>query len=191
MCVGKGNEKSRGSFDDALFYFKIEFKPGTIMESLQREIEEWKKHPNHAILSTMNDTEVMPRLFQFTLNVLLYLTSADCDISIEKSQYDNMEKRIQNLQNTAKVRKLQHKMEKESRLHRYFIGRSFKLSPEEISLYNAIRSGKHKVRYPVGGHWRLQPYGPRENPIKKSKWIRPYFRGPEIAELIHNIGVLK
>jgi hypothetical protein len=197
MCVGRENEKSHGKFDDAVFYFKIDFGPGTIMESLKKCIDEWGKNPNHSTFSTMNDTDIMPRLFQFTLNTLLYITSADCDLTMEKSQYGDLEKKLENLHNPAKIRKLQQRMDRESRFHKYVIGRSIQLSQEEkdlydmMSIYEPMRTGKHMVRYAVGGHWRMQPYGSRENPVKKPKWIRPHFRGPEIADLIKSMGVLK
>jgi hypothetical protein len=191
LCIGRENSESKELFDDAVFYFKIDFKEGTISESLKQGIEEWKKNPNYELLSTMNDSEIMPRLFQFTLNILLYITSADCDIVEEKSQYTEMEKRLKNIQNSAKIRKLQQKIDRESRINRYVIGRSIKLSSEEVQLYEAIRSGKHKVRYPVGGHFRLQWYGHKDSQYQKHKWIRPHFRGPEIAELIRSIGVIK
>jgi hypothetical protein len=34
-------------------------------------------------------------------------------------------------------------------------------------------------RWAVRGHWRNQPFGPRENPEYRQRWIDPYIKGPE------------
>lgn len=39
-------------------------------------------------------------------------------------------------------------------------------------------------RFIVGGHWRQQPYGPRDNPIYRQKYIGEYVKGPEDKPLI-------
>jgi hypothetical protein len=40
-----------------------------------------------------------------------------------------------------------------------------------------------EVRFVVRGHWRNQPYGPRDDPYYRQIWIAPYVKGPEDAPL--------
>lgn len=192
LCVGRPNKLSFNIFDDALFFFRIHLKEGKVSESLRENEERWKQDPYHKMYSTINDQQIMPRVFQFVLNILLYITSSNNDIRLQNTERKAMEQRLAGLKSTAKIRKLQNRIDKESSINRYVIGSSIQLSKEERDLYDAIRhSGKHMIRYPVGGHWRNQPRGNREAPTYKLTWIRPHFRGPELAELIQSIGVLK
>lgn len=43
----------------------------------------------------------------------------------------------------------------------------------------------------VRGHWRWQPYGPRDNPTYDWIWIHPYLKGPEDAPLAMTEHVYK
>ena len=61
----------------------------------------------------------------------------------------------------------------------------------------ASSAGTHPVawskRWAVRGHWRNQPYGPRNNPEYRQKWIDPYIKGPEdmpldIRPTVFNLG---
>jgi len=192
MCIGRPNDKSVHELDDAVFYFRINLDYGKVSECLKRSIDEYHAKPEFAQFVTDEEMEILPRLFHFVLNILLYITSADADIRLLKSARSEMESRMEGLKSPVKIRKLQQRIDKESRVHRYIVGDSIHLSPEEADLYKAIRySGKHRIRYPVGGHWRLQWVGPKETQEQRPTWIRPHFRGPEIAELIRNVGVLK
>jgi len=191
LCVGKENENSSNELDDALFYFKVSLKDRTVSESLKKEMDGFKNNPDSYLYSNEEDWKVMPRLFYLVLNVLLYVTSADCDIKEIRSQRPEMEKRIQGLKNPAKIRKLIQKCQKESRYSHYMIGSSIVLSPEEKQLYEEIQKRRLSVRFLVGGHWRAQWYGPKDNQVQKPKWIRPFFKGPEIGEIIKSIGVIK
>lgn len=192
MCVGRPNGKSKHVLDDAIFYFRINLDQGKVSDCLKKSLDEYHAKPEYAQFVTDKEIETLPRLFHFVLNILLYITSADADIRLLRSARSDMETRLAGLKSTGKIRKLQNRIEKESRVHRYIVGNSIKLSDEEADLYKSIRlSGKHKVRYPVGGHWRMQWYGSKEVQEQRPKWIRPHFRGPEIAELIKNVGVLK
>jgi hypothetical protein len=41
------------------------------------------------------------------------------------------------------------------------------------------RSIEWDHRWLVRGHWRKQPYGPKDNPSYRQIWISPYVKGPE------------
>lgn len=46
-------------------------------------------------------------------------------------------------------------------------------------------------RYLVRGHFRLQPYGPRDNPTYEMIWIAPYIKGPEGTEFVPRKTIVK
>lgn len=192
LLVGKANENSMHQYDDGFYYFRVPLKEGKISTCLDECLEKWKDDPLQKTFGSQNDTNLVPRAYQFVLNILLYITSSESDIRVEKAQYDVMSKRLEGLKSKGKIQKLQKRLAKESQINRYVIGSSINLTPEERELYKSLRSGnRHQIRYPVGGHWRAQWYGPKEASYQKPKWIRPHFRGPEIAELIKSKGVLK
>jgi hypothetical protein len=39
-------------------------------------------------------------------------------------------------------------------------------------------------RFVVRGHWKMQSYGEKHS-LRKSMWIKPYWKGPELAEIIN------
>ena len=190
-CMAVGRSNNDDPYDDAIFYFRVDLEPGLVIDSMKKSIAEWRQEPNFNEITSEKDVEVFPRFFQFTLNVLLYLTSHDCDIRKFQSEYPGLEAKLKGLKNPAKIRKLQKRMDKITKYPYYVIGSNIQISKEEQMLYSAIKgSGKHSVRYPVGGHWRMQPFGPKLA-NRRAMWIKPHFRGPELAELIKSIGVMK
>jgi hypothetical protein len=40
------------------------------------------------------------------------------------------------------------------------------------------KSFKVTTQFPVHGHWRWQPYGPKSS-LRRRQWIEPYWKGPE------------
>ena len=45
-------------------------------------------------------------------------------------------------------------------------------------------------RFRVRGHFRNQPYGPERSLVKR-RWIKPFWKGPDLAELINSGYVVK
>lgn len=193
LCVGRPNQNSVHEFDDAIFFFRIPLDGGKVSEAMKREIEEWKQSPNFGKFSEDPEYDVglIPRLFQFILNVLLYITSENSDIRLQKSRMDELRSKLAGLKSTAKIKKLRGRIDKESSIHRYIVGADITLSPEERELYDSLKHSGPRVRFPVGGHWRLQWVGKQGSQVQKPTWVRPHFRGPELAELVKNIGVMK
>lgn len=46
------------------------------------------------------------------------------------------------------------------------------------------------VRFRVRGHWKQQPYGPGRSQ-RKTKWIQPFWKGPELAQVINRNYVVQ
>lgn len=192
LCVGKENENSVDHFDDALYYFRVDLIAGKAQRCLQDQMEDWKKNPEMEKYSSEEEVNSTAKVFQLVLNCLLYITSADPDIRRVDSRYVNLKSKFERLKSNGKKRKLERQIAEETKLNKYVIGASIVKTAAEQRLYSMIREGgTHKIRYPVGGHYRMQWYGQQEERFQKHKWIRPHFRGPEMAELIRNIGVIK
>lgn len=52
--------------------------------------------------------------------------------------------------------------------------------------YIPLSSGAGRTidkRFVVRGHWRMQSYG-EKHALRKSLWIKPYWKGPELAEIV-------
>jgi hypothetical protein len=130
------------------------------------------------------DEETHRRIFQFVLNTILYITSPDADT---REILGGLSKSLRKKINKGDKKAIEH-AKSVSGSNRYIVGGSITLSKEDLDLLKNSRKFKHTHRYPVGGHWRLQWYGSKENQYQKPMWIKPHFRGPETAELIKSIG---
>ena len=70
---------------------------------------------------------------------------------------------------------------------RWEIGRELKLSTElHLAGGDPTRRGSFQVhhRFVVRGHWRNQAVGPLRS-RRERIWIKPHFKGPEDAQVIH------
>lgn len=141
---------------------------------------EWNEH----------DEDVHRAILQFALNTVLYITSSDNDIRKEVNNKKSLEKKLR--KHPEKRTSIQERLKKASRFPcRYVVGESIRLSDQERDMFNRIAHSKHRFRYPVSGHWRNQWYGSMDARYQKHIWIRPHFRGPEIADIIRTIGEIK
>jgi len=66
-------------------------------------------------------------------------------------------------------------------------------TPERATESTGTTHVNWSKRWAVRGHWRNQPYGPRDNPTYRQKWIDPYIKGPEdmpldIRPTVFNLG---
>lgn len=173
------------------FYFKLELEEGKVSECLAKHRKDWTDNPMSKVFGSPNDNAVLPKAFQLVVNTLLYLTSPESDVRLQKSKIAEMRSKLNGLKNLGKRRKLAKKMEREASVSRYLIGGSMTLTKEERTVFSNYRDGKHSFRYPVGGHWRAQWYGPKEARYQKPKFIRPHSRGPEFADYVKSIGLIK
>lgn len=64
-------------------------------------------------------------------------------------------------------------------------------TPERATEATGANSVAWTKRWAVRGHWRNQPYGPRENPEYRQRWIDPYIKGPEDKPLDIRPSVFK
>ena len=193
LLTASPNEKSINEYDDPLFYFRVPLHEGKVSESLDDCLVNWRSDPLNAKFATENDEGMLPQAFHFVLNVLLYITSHEADVVKQNpDEAEALARRLGGLKNPTKKRKVEKRLSSLSRLPVYMVGKNIHLSSEERMAYQNSRGlGRHSIRYPVGGHWRMQWYGPKEESYQKQRWIKPHFRGPEFAELVKSTGVIK
>lgn len=190
MAIGLKPENSKSEvptdgLDDSAFYFKIDLKDGKIQDLLQENID--------GILNNQTDLETfggyanvehIRQIFNFVLNVLLYITSKDPDI-IKQLPYGFIEQQ-QRLKNPAKLRKLQSKISKYTSKEILIVGQKVISPYKNIEKSENSHNWKLEKRVYVSGHWKIQWYGSEKDNSKHHKviYIEPYEKGPELAEVI-------
>lgn len=139
---------------------------------------------------TDKDYAVYRSVFQLVLNTVLYVTSSDADVQETLGRSKSLEKKIRQERDPRKKAALESRLKERPKEPYFVVGSSLKFTQSETQAYDDLNSHSHKVRYPVGGHWRLQWVGPRESCCQKPTWVRPHFRGPEFAEIIRKTAIL-
>jgi len=193
LMVGKPNQNSSFQYDDALVYFRVPLLETTVGKSIDECLYNWSQDPMNKVFKIGRNEGVIKRAYQFVLNILLYLTSSEPDIvKWLNPEAASLRSRLDRLKSASKKRKVEKKLKGMTKIPIYMVGKSINISKEDIDSYRSIRGNrKHSIRYPVGGHWRMQWYGSKEKRYQKQKWIRPHFRGPELADIVRSTGVLK
>lgn len=138
--------------------------------------------------------DLTEKLFYFIVNCLLYTTSADADMEWDPA--------FRKLWDQRKKAKKQHQIDRINRnlaelgSPRKLLGGKIIISRQDREDYmQSFRTGKTTigVRFQVSGHWRQQWYGSEKtgNHRQQPKWIQPYWKGPEAAEVVNKIRELR
>lgn len=135
-------------------------------------------------------------LFRLILNSILYLSSNDPDILQRTSGRSEALVRASAIKSTLKSKKARQIANKESTLDYYSVGEN--VAPiyvhkntgdrEDVSGQGGFK--EYAARFIVRGHWRNQPCG-HNMTERKLIWIKPYFKGPEMAELVSRPYIVK
>jgi hypothetical protein len=122
--------------------------------------------------------------FRIVLNVLLYLGSSEPDVMKCLSPRGTSEP----AQRSGKWKKRQRRAENTSELSFTAVGANvgtIKVAKPDMNepggAEPAYRIG---TRFMVRGHWRQQPFGPQSS-LRRLVWIKPHFKGPEMADLVN------
>lgn len=132
--------------------------------------------------------------YRIILNALLYLSSDQAELTAKASPRKEIEDRASGITSRPKRRKLLQTTNRYSTLDYQEVGTSVdpiviqKCATEGSGFGNF--SGKPLVRFIVRGHWRRQSHGP-ENQERKLVWIRPYYKGPDLAATINKPYLVK
>lgn len=132
--------------------------------------------------------------YRIVLNALLYLSSDKAELSSQKSPRKELENRAKDIASRPKRRKLLKEAGRYSALDFEEIGASVGpiiINVDETDNGQGVNyGGKPLVRFMVRGHWRWQPHGP-ESQDRKLIWIRPYYKGPDLAATINKPYLVK
>ena len=160
---------------------------------------EWKSDYKELAGIDEYDTDSGTTFYRILLNTILYLNSNDVDMIERISPHKALIQKMKELGHVPKNNKskklinkknnIKEKMKKYSSLNYAVLGKKLgkiKIIKPNINWKNnnEITGVKIGTRFMVRGHWRNQPYG-TEMTERKLIWIKPYFKGPDMAALIN------
>ena len=129
--------------------------------------------------------------YRILINSILYIGSNDSDIiQALAPDVSEMRKRLPNIKSTAKKNKLSRRLLALTTLNSSVVGsksESIVINKKEQSSdaqHNLSGTKKVTKRFLVRGHWKRQPYGPKQSQ-RKLIFIKPFLKGPDMAELIN------
>lgn len=133
------------------------------------------------------------RLFRYVMNVVLYATNNDADITFcdANPEFEALKRRADKLPKGKKKDKLLERMRAIGTRPRILLGRDIVV--DRMLLKEATEGSKHgspKVRFIVSGHWHMYHTGEGRT-VSLKKWVRPYYKGPELAPLTEGRTTLK
>lgn len=132
--------------------------------------------------------------FRAVINTILYLGSNDPDLIEVLSPVPALEERMRQTKSNSKRKKIKGEARRVSALDYIFVGKSVpKMSQEEPEVVEEEAGGEKrrvKVRFMVRGHWRNQSHGP-DGGLRRLTWIMPYFKGPDIGDLVNHPYVVR
>ncbi len=132
--------------------------------------------------------------YRIILNAVLYLSSEQAELTAKTSPRKEIEDKAKGIVSRPKRRKLLQTTGLYTALDYQEVGTS--VGPIVINKGSAESSGvgnagsKPQVRFMVRGHWRRQAHG-TESQDRKLIWIRPYYKGPDLAATINKPYLVK
>lgn len=132
--------------------------------------------------------------YRIVLNAVLYLASDQAELTPRETPQRDIEARANEIASLSKRRKLLQTRNRHTALDYHEVGAS--VGPivikkgESESASGGSGGSKPLVRFMVRGHWRRQPHGP-ESQDRKLIWIRPYYKGPDLAATINKPYLVK
>lgn len=136
------------------------------------------------------------KFFRIIVNAILYLSSNDPDIIKCFSPRQAMEERLAKVKSTVKKKKARNELNKTSTLDYSAVGTHLPPILVDKGRKSAESGGSNKgvldsaTRFIVRGHWRNQPCGERLQD-RRLIWIQPYFKGPDMGELINRPYIIE
>jgi hypothetical protein len=129
-------------------------------------------------------------VINFIIKCLLYITGADSDVEWSAEGEEATRIRISNCPNNRRKRIMQAHLDGARKT--YKVGYKIILSREERTMYDNIKKGLWTLsyRFIVQGHFTHQACGPKHSE-RKVIFIKPYWKGPEYAEVINATHLVK
>jgi hypothetical protein len=154
----------------------LKFREGDIFTQVEKLFSKYMEQFNIEFVETLRE------LFDFVINALLYLTSDNIILDEIRSDHVDTSK----LKNPAKILKAEKRNARYSKYSCQYVGKDIKLD-KQFKEAMTLASGKRSItaHWVVRGHWRNQPCG-KNLSERKIIWIRPYYKGKGIVEIINS-----
>jgi len=176
-------------FNDANFYFHMEFDSGKIKDQLSIYFENEVRRKKEELdkYDLFKNVDHLQEFAMFVFNTLLYITSKNPDIQ-DREPID-FTKKLEALKSKNKKKKLEQRREKATAHKIIIVGSNIK--DENNDMDRIKRAGgiaqwklEHKILVP--SHWRTQWYGSKKDnsQYRDIIWIDSYEKGPEYSELL-------
>lgn len=126
-------------------------------------------------------------------NLLLYVNCENADVQRDMDEVHRIREKLAEFSGPKKTRKqkvLEQQYQEAKRRYVYLVGKSVR-ADAAYGVKAASEEGRKILkRFRVRGHFRNQPYGPERSLVKR-RWIAPFWKGPDLAELINSGYVVK
>lgn len=158
-----------------------------VQQQIYDALEKDAKKPQNTDLHNTDFFRTIRLAVNFTLNILLYISSPEIKIAYRRDGQEKL-KKLKGKERQRFKKKLQERPEIG------IIGGEIVLKREEKELYiKQLRDGKPlSYRLLVMGHWKRQWYGSfSEERKQKVIWIQPYWRGLKNTEVSNKIHVVE
>jgi hypothetical protein len=129
-------------------------------------------------------------LFRVILNSILYIESVSADKETVDSPLKSMEKGLKFLKSEKERQEARRKIEATSRLQYIVVGGSVHPINEDHLPSSIESKRKLTVRFMVKGFWRQQVFGPGRVG-RRLQFIKPFYKGPEMADLINKPYIVR
>ncbi|OHU90829.1 MULTISPECIES: hypothetical protein [Pseudoalteromonas] len=132
--------------------------------------------------------------YRIVMNAVLYLASNDPDIQASFSPQKELMKQFKDVKSTAKQKKKLSAIKRISGLNGSLVGAN--MEPIRIIKGKNWTGSSSKdqmtlsLRFLVRGHWRNQRYG-KNNKLRRLTFIEPYYKGPDVGEVINRPYIAK
>ncbi len=132
--------------------------------------------------------------FRAVLNSILYVSSSEADVREALSPRASILVAAEEVASRPKKKALLSQAARNSALDYSQVGDS--VAPIEVSwgpktnMPGTTSGSRPAVRFVVRGHWKQQPFGPG-NSLRRLHWIKPYYKGPEVAALVNKPYIVK
>lgn len=182
LAVGRPNENSPDEYDDTFAYFRFNFDSRDLKLQVKEHVERHRNSAELDIIGGRNNLEICQRLFDFILNVLLYISSPEADKYFET--WADVDPSIKKMRGKAKKRAVKSLRARNNFL-KIRVGMKTRLDKESRESY--IGGRKIDKRTLVMGHWQHYWIG-QGRTDKVLKWKQPFWKGMgELSNVPHKL----
>ena len=132
--------------------------------------------------------------FRAVLNAILYVSSSEADIREALSPRAKILVAAEEVASRPKRKALLGQAARNSEFDYSQVGDSVEAIDvswgPKTSMPGTGSGSKPAIRFVVRGHWKRQPFGPGASQ-RRLHWIKPYFKGPEVAALVNKPYAVK